>query len=422
MTKRITLNVLLLCRLQLPMADTIVDHINALTAGSRHEVKKLDIIRELPRNLDLDRFDVIIIHYTLTICKDRYLDQDAKRRLRDTASLKVIFLQDEYRHVDATVEAMRDLRAAVLFTCVPEREIEKVYPEERLPGVLKVNVLTGYVSPKLAELPPPPPLRGRPLDVGYRSRRVPAWLGELGREKWRIGERFLTDANSYGLRCDISIKEEDRIYGAKWGHFLTNCRAVLGVESGASVFDFTGEIQHRVEEEERLHPEVTFKELREAYFFDLEGRIRLNQISPRCFEAAARGTLMILYEGEYSGRLKPWQHYVPLKKDHSNMEEVVSLLRDDEKAQAIVDRALKEVVRVPENSYGAFSSFVDRILEDEVGKRPRRSFCVYDQRSFTRASGRSLKLRMIFFKRHIGWRFPLLRKYWRMVADGLGMR
>jgi hypothetical protein len=131
---------------------------------------------------------------------------------------------------------------------------------------------------------------------------------------------------------------------------------------------------------------------------------------------------MILYEGEYSGRLKPWQHYVPLKKDHSNMEEVVSLLRDDEKAQAIVDRALKEVVRVPENSYGAFSSFVDRILEDEVGKRPRRSFCVYDQRSFTRASGRSLKLRMIFFKRHIGWRFPLLRKYWRMVADGLGMR
>ena len=98
------------------------------------------------------------------------------------------------------------------------------------------------------------------MDVGYRSRRVPAWLGELGREKWRIGERFLTDANSYGLRCDISIKEEDRIYGAKWGHFLTNCRAVLGVESGASVFDFTGEIQHRVEEEERLHPEVTFKE------------------------------------------------------------------------------------------------------------------------------------------------------------------
>ena len=404
------------------MADSIVDHINALTTGSRHKVKKLDIVRELPRNLDLDRFDVIIIHYTLTICRDSYLDQDAKRRLRDTASLKVIFIQDEYRHVDGTVEAMRDLRVEVLFTCVPERNIEKVYPKERLPGVLKVNVLTGYVSPNLAEVGNPPPLQGRPLDVGYRSRRVPAWLGELGREKWRIGERFLTDANSYGLRCDISIKEEDRIYGAKWGQFLTSCRAVLGVESGASVFDFTGEIQRRVEEEERLRPEATFEELRDEHFVDLEGRIHLNQISPRCFEAAARGTLMILYEGEYSGRLKPWQHYVPLKKDHSNMEEVVTLLRDDERAQVIVDRAWIEVARASENSYTAFSSLVDQILEDEVGNRPRRSFCVYDQQSFARASARSWISRMIFFKRYIGWRFPLLQKCWRMIVDGLGMR
>ena len=131
---------------------------------------------------------------------------------------------------------------------------------------------------------------------------------------------------------------------------------------------------------------------------------------------------MILYEGEYSGRLKPWQHYVPLKKDHSNMEEVVTLLRDDERAQAIVDRAWIEVARASENSYTAFSSLVDQILEDEVGKRPRRSFCVYDQQSFARASGRSWKSRMIFFKRYIGWRFPLLRKCWRMVVDGLGMR
>ena len=103
------------------------------------------------------------------------------------------------------------------------------------------------------------------------------------------------------------------------------------------------------------------------------------------------------------------------------MEEVVSLLCDDEKAQAIADRALSEVARAPENSYGAFSSLVDRKLEEEVGKRLQRSVCVYDQQSFARASTRSWKSRMIFFKRYIGWRFPLLRKWWRMVVDGLGM-
>ncbi|MFP6602466.1 MAG: glycosyltransferase [Pirellulaceae bacterium] len=404
-----------------PTPDTIIDHINALTSSSKHEVKKLNIIKELPHGLDLNRFDVIVIHYTLAICLDNHLNKNAVKSLQAAVPLKVVFIQDEYRHVNATVQAMCDLDIGIIFTCVPALEIEKVYPEEKLPGVRKVNVLTGYVNTRVLKLKEPSPLQDRPVDVGYRSRRLPAWLGELGQEKWRIGERFLTDANGYSLCCDISNREEDRIYGAEWDQFLNSCRAVLGVESGSSVFDFTGEIQRRVEAEERSRPEATFEELRDEHFSDLEGRIRLNQISPRCFEAAARGTLMILYEGEYSGRLKPWQHYVPLKKDHSNMEEVVSLLCDDEKAQAIADRALSEVARAPENSYGAFSSLVDRILEEEVGKRPQRSFCVYDQQSFARASARSWKSRLVFFKRYIGWRFPLLRKCWRMVVDGLGM-
>ncbi|MBT8506740.1 hypothetical protein B1F79_04690 [Coxiella-like endosymbiont of Rhipicephalus sanguineus] len=51
-------------------------------------------------------------------------------------------------------------------------------------------------------------------------------------------------------------------------------------------------------------------------------KIDYNQISPRHFEAVATKTLQILYEGEYSNILKPWVHYVPLKKDYSNFDEV----------------------------------------------------------------------------------------------------
>ena len=108
------------------------------------------------------------------------------RPSRQFRGLKAIFIQDEYRFVDATIAAMREIGIDVLFTCVPEPEIEKVYPSERLPGVTKVNVLTGYVPEHLlnkAVLA----YQDRPIDVGYRARKVPAWLGELGREKYEIG-------------------------------------------------------------------------------------------------------------------------------------------------------------------------------------------------------------------------------------------
>ena len=169
----------------------------------------------------------------------------------------------------------------------------------------KVNVLTGYVDRRLLDRDAPK-LADRPVDVGYRARKIPAWLGELGQEKCRIGKRFAEDAVTYGLNCDISYREEDRLYGEDWLRFMTRCKSFLGVESGASVFDFTGEIQSAVEREERAYPSPLFEELRERHFKDKEGLVRLNQISPRCFEAAALRTLMILYVGEYSGILLPW--------------------------------------------------------------------------------------------------------------------
>ena len=207
-----------------------------------------------------------------------------------------------------------------------------------------------------------PVLRDRHLDVGYRARKVPAWLGSFGQEKWLIAERFRADADQYGLTCDFSTREEDRIYGEDWINFLVNCKAVLGTESGASICDFTGEIQRTVESHVSVNPDASFETLRDLYFKDEDGRIILSVISPRCFEAAALRTLMILYEGSYSGRLQPWRHYVPLNKDHSNMTEIVEVIRDQARAQAIVDTAFSEVALNPDNSFAAMVRQVDGAL------------------------------------------------------------
>ena len=411
------LEVLFLYTHPLPEVGTIIDHVEALTTGSRHRVHRINMIGELPPRLDLDRFDVIIIHYGIIISMANHLCAESFARIKAASPMKAVFIQDEYRHVNATVQAVQDLYINVLFTCIPVTEFEKVYPEEKLPGVRKVNVLTGYVPSRMLQSSSPKPLKDRQIDVGYRARVLPAWLGRLGREKWLIGERFKEDAKAYKLRCDISVHEADRLYGDDWDSFLVNCKAMLGVESGASVFDFTGEIQTKVSAAESAEPEVAYEELEKRFFPSLDGLIRLNQISPRCFEAAARGTLMILYEGEYSGRLKPGRHYVELKKNHSNVADVIAILQDEKQAQAIVDRAWKEVACAPENSYETFTDSIDTIIYEEWEKHPKRTVASYSDQEFIRDSARSLKAKLIFLKCYLGWRIPLLRRAAQLLRD-----
>jgi hypothetical protein len=368
---RQALSLLLLCDDAQTMAETSRQHMDALTARSRHRVHRLSLGRRLPDRIALDRFDGIIIHYSLVAALDRFLDAETQQRIAAFGGTKALFIQDEHRHVQRTIALLQRLRIDVLFTCVPQNEVEKVYPHAELPRLRKETVLTGYVAPELSRLKVPS-FDERAIDVGYRARKLSAWLGQLGREKWLIGERFGTDAERYGLACDISHREEDRLYGGAWIDFMLRCKAMLGSESGSSVFDCTGAIESAVRRHERSAHETSFETLRELYFPGEDGRIANGQISPRCFEAAALRTLMILYEGGYSGILLPWRHYVPLRKDHGNMAEVAAVLRDLPRAQAIADAAYREVALNPAYSFAAHVGQVDDVMAAAAGSETSR--------------------------------------------------
>jgi hypothetical protein len=258
---------------------------------------------------------------------------------------------------------MTALGVRAIFGLAPPAVLDQIYPPDRLPGVRRVTVLPGYVPAALTRLRVPPYER-RPIHVGYRGRTLLPWLGIMAREKVTIGERFLADAAPYGLRCDISSREEDRLYGRDWIALLERCKAVLGTESGASVFDLTGDIQRRVEEHAARDPAASFETLYDLYVRGHEAPVPLTTISSRCFEAAALRTLMILYDGEYANRLEPWRHYVPLRKDHSNMDEVVAVLRDPVRASAIVDRAYREVALAPENAFACLPRAMDDVIDE----------------------------------------------------------
>jgi len=380
------MEVLLLCDHRPEGAATVVDHINALCEVPGHRIRWVSILGDLPEALDLARFDAVMVHYSLILSNDTYVSSKTRDRLRAFRGVKAVFIQDEYRWVDRAIDAMNYVGIDILFTCVPESEMDKVYAPARTPGIRKVNTLTGFVPKQLLSVAPMP-YSARTVDVGYRARRLSALFGALAREKWLIADRFLADASAYGLECDISCREQDRIYGADWTAFVRNCRAMLGSESGASVFDFAGTLQTAIETYEREHPNATYEEVRDRFYPGQDGIVRMNQISPRCFEAAALRTLMILYEGEYSGVLEPWRHYVPLRKNHDNMDEIVAVLRDERRWHEIVDNAYREVACNPRWSYERFGADVARVVAETVrskGLAPARG---YDDREFRQAVG-----------------------------------
>jgi uncharacterized protein (DUF2267 family) len=363
-------HILLICDRREDGAAAVREHIDQLITQSRHFIRPLNVFGSLPRRLDLSRFDGLILHYSVMADPVRLLSDAACARIAAFAGPKAVFVQDEHRNVRRRVDFLKRLNVSLLFTCVPEGEITKVYPTDEFPTTRFINVLTGFTSNRLAEISVLS-FRDRPVDVGYRGREVPAWLGQLGQEKTEIARRFASDVGRYGLRCDISVAEHERIYGPSWITFLSRCKATLGTESGASVFDPDGLVERNVESHLRRDPNASFDTLRAAYFLHLDGKISNGQVSPRIFEATALRTLMILYPGHYSGVVSPWKHYVPLAKDHSNMDEVVEILRDSARAEAMILCAYNEVALNPEYGPARLVARLDTAFDPELSGIPR---------------------------------------------------
>jgi len=397
-------------------AATVTEYLDALHKFSAHNVHEISMLHHFPSKIDLDRFDAVVTHYSLSLgpLLYHYLGSDLVKKLKDFRGLKAAFLQDEYREIQTYWKHINELGIDVLFSCVPENEISKVYPVEKVPHLLVVNVLTGYVPEQLLKQSVLP-VSERSIDVGYRSRQMPFWLGRLGHEKWFIAQEFERRASSINLNLDLSTQEGERLYGDAWTNFVASCRAVIGVESGASIIDFDGKLETQVDDYVAANPKATFEEVSEKILSPYEGSLKLHQISPRCFEAAALRTPMVLFEGEYSGVLKPGRHFIVLKKDFSNFGDVVSRLRDHAFLQAMADRTYEEVAMDPRWSYRSFVQRVDIALQDAlddcVQVRASRPYTKAQfEHSVKQSFNYSLRRRLALFMQSLLLGVPLARK------------
>jgi hypothetical protein len=308
-------------------------------------------------------FDAVCIHYSIRLPYNE-ISPHLLKDLQKFNGLKFLFIQDEYDNTYRAWSWIKKIKFQLIFTCVPDGMVQKIYPPEEFPDTRFISNLTGYVPLALCSKDSGHKTSMRSCVIGYRARPLPPRYGVLGFDKVLIGKLVRKYCDHRGISNDIAWDEGSRIYGAAWDDFLASCRAMLGSESGSNVFDWDGQLQSSIDAFKVNHPQASDLEVYQNVVKNLEIDGLMNQISPRIFEAIAARTVLVLFEGVYSGVIKANEHFIPLKKDGSNLAEVFEKLNDNEYVDRMVERAYSDVIEVGKYSYQTFVAMVDV----EIGK------------------------------------------------------
>lgn len=347
--------------------NTIREHLDAFGLFSKNEITYVDATNKSYISTDyLESFDSVIIHYSVRVSDPGHLSAYFYNGLKHYPGLKILFVQDDYDNVKSTHKYVSELGIDILYSVINEEHCFKLYPKEKFPYLRLIYNLTGYIPYKLEGFPRLP-FPNKTTDVFYRGRDLPYQYGTLGMEKYEIGDKFKEASIKTGctLNLDIDSTEAGRIYGDAWYKSLSQAKTMLGTESGSNVFDMEGDLKQLIEEDKREG--LTYDQIYEKRLKQSEEQWHVNMISPKVFEAMVVGTVPILYEGGYSGVITAGRHYVSLKKDFSNINEVLTIISDEKHLQKIAATAIEEIVNNPHFSYPHFiRNKVDTVIDEEV--------------------------------------------------------
>jgi hypothetical protein len=355
------MNVLILYDQYSTFTNTVFDHLRAFSLYSGHRHAYCHGQNANPK-VAWDNIDAVVIHYCLRVAFNQ-IPEELQKRLAAFTGPKILFVQDEYDLTENTRRTVERLDIGVVFTCVPQAHRELIYPRARFPEVRFVTTLTGYLPMDALAAHEVPPIRDRCTLIAYRGRALPYFYGDLGQEKLIIAQRVREACVQRRLPHDIEWSEDKRIYGPPWLAFLMSAKATLGTESGCNLFDEDGSLRQRVAAFLAQNPAATYAQAKQALFGGKSEVPIMNQISPRFFEAISFKTALILFEGEYSGILRPWRNFIPLRKDFSNLDEVFAHVQDDEALQAMVDRTYDDVIASGKYTYASFIREYDAALD-----------------------------------------------------------
>jgi glycosyltransferase involved in cell wall biosynthesis len=348
---------------------TVIHNLESFSSYSRHRIDYFCIANLSEEDLsavDFSRYDCLVMHYYSQVYS--VLPEDLMVKIREFNGKKIFFAQDDYDHISRNRKKYTDCKIDILFSPVSnEKSLRYLYPDKNMEGIQILHYLTGY-SQDVGLSEEPKPIRQRSCDIFYRGNDVGWAYGRLGHEKQQIGIKMKEILQFSSFNVDIECSISKQIYGNEYFRRMGNAKATLVTESGSSIiFDSDDFMQQKIDiitlsRENEMMPEQKKLEERFPEFFKQEGQFNVAEISPKVFEAINCKTAIIAYEGHYSGVLIPGKHFIPLKKDYSNIEDVLQKLSDHKFLQELVDTAYSDIIASGLYSYQRFIENFDQIV------------------------------------------------------------
>lgn len=336
-----------------------------------------DATLTLPGYVRETNFDLIILDVTFLCARwsaPKVLSKLKKEYdfVKYSDAVKIAFPQDEYDCNETLDEWMCEWGVDIVYSVISEHW-DVLYPHYHKIGNIQLG-FTAYIDESLMNRKRKA-FEDRSIDIGYRAKKLPPYFGRLGETKWTIGRDVAMLAKSAGLAVDISVGDKNTLLGEEWLEFINNSKFTLGANSGSSLLDPRGEIQRKVRRYLRESPEYTFDQVEELFFKGLEGRFQFTAISPRVMEAALLDSCQILVEGDYSHILTPWEHYIPIKSDASNFEQVLEAMRDHAAVKKMIQRTRSTILDADNLRSANSASNILNKAANFVARKNVRSSC-----------------------------------------------
>jgi hypothetical protein len=345
--------------------------VNILDAGERRRVGRI-----------IDAYDLTVVLHACTADSMSYAKPLAGP-LQGRRGRLVAFVGNElnlpWAPLGEKIDWLRAVRPDIVATQLLPEAGEWLYADRGA----RVLALPHALNPRVFR--PGPPSEERPIDIGARSFRYLAYLGDDDRN--RIFDFFA--ANPFEPKLVLDFSTEHRFDRRGWAEFLARCKATIATEAGSwylerddatvrAIRRYAGQRMRRpltISADSRLRqiarrfPEGVRTMVRHALqrgpiryeafdaeeldFADVHGRFFAGRprapvygkcISSRHFEAVGTRTLQIMFPGRYNDILEPGRHYVELAPDFSNAAECVALLRDPAARDRITEAALEHVL------------------------------------------------------------------------------
>ena len=173
-------------------------------------------------------------------------------------------------------------------------------------------------------------------DIAFSGAKYGIFIGDQERNNLIETMANLTPQ----LKNKINIGRNTNLPRNLWVELLQSAKATVGAEAGTYYLDRNGSLLEQSKKYVQQNPDANLDDLMEKIFDNTSIEyVSGKAISSRHFEPVGTKTCQILLEGNFNGILKEGEHYISVKKNFSNLKDIIDVYSDHDLRNQIVERA-----------------------------------------------------------------------------------